>query len=111
MRQLFAALALGLIVATSPAVAAPTTNYQVAAAPKKDDKAPKKDDKAKKPDTKKGNVLTNLLGNKVAFNPQTKKYHVKGCRYYDGKTNVMMSAADAKKKGGQPCQICQKGKK
>jgi hypothetical protein len=105
MRQLFAALALGLIVAASPAVAAPAQAPYLVAAAKKDDKP------AKKPDAKKGNVLSNLLGAKVAYNPQTKKYHVKGCRYYDGKTNVLMSLADAKKKGGQPCQVCQKGKK
>jgi hypothetical protein len=56
--------------------------------------------------------LTDLTGTtKVAFNADTKKYHVKGCRYFNGKNNKGVSLADAKKQGGQPCQVCQKGKK
>ncbi|MDB5095672.1 MAG: hypothetical protein JWM80_93 [Cyanobacteria bacterium RYN_339] len=101
-RHLLAALAMGFLFAANPVQAASTPAYQVAA------KATPSTAPSKKPGLL--SKLTNLKGDKVAFNEQTKKFHIKGCRYYDGKNNKLVTLAEAKKAGGQPCQVCQKDK-
>lgn len=97
-RQLLAAFVTATFLFVAPAVLTPQAQgvYAVAAAAADDD-----DDKSS---AKKRRIPHNK---KVGLNVDTKVFHDKTCRHFTKKLTVM-SAKEAKAKGGKPCKVCLK---
>lgn len=109
LRHLLAALATVTLMVTGPAVIAPQAPGALAfgvAEAKQADSA-KKD--AKAADEDKGAAKKRLIphNKKVGLNEETLVFHDKACRHYTKKL-VVVSAKEAKAKGGKPCKLCLK---
>ena len=110
LRQFFAALATLAFVVAGPAVIAPQAPQALsigAAEAKKADSAKKKDadeDEDEDKGAKKRRIPHNK---KVGLNEDTLVFHDKTCRHFSKKL-VVVSAKEAKAKGGKPCKVCLK---